>query len=423
MSVTGKTFLKNAMPGAGVMDTSPFRNLFLLNKARTRRCSSWDRSGGNRDWITVGPGETAELLCVSGPGCITHMYWTMIGNDPLDLRRAVLRAYWDGQDTPSVEVPLGDFFGAPNCIVPVFTSDLISINPGEMGMSFGFNCYFPMPFSDGARITIENESETALGGPLNAFWYHIEFEEYDSPIAVNAGRFHAQWRRECLTKNPHKDATNVQLPLDKINLSGEDNYVILDAKGHGQVVGLILNIDNVAGGWWGEGDDMIFIDEEAFPPRYHGTGTEEIFGGGASPDRPYFGPYTGYSTVQNLDYARNTAQYRWYIHDPIRFRESIKFTIEHGHANTFENDYSSVAYWYQALPAKPFPPLPPASKRLPLPSKEYSEAWAILEGIIATLCDPASELAEDVKERIRLSWSAAGKAFYTGQWAKARELM
>jgi len=406
--------------GFGTLEDGPFRNLFVLKSAQSRRVSSWDRTGGNRDWISIGPRETATLFDVSGPGCITHFYWTMIGNDPHDLRRAVIRMFWDGQDAPSVEVPLGDFFGAPNCIVPVFASPLMAINKG-MGVSFGFNCYFPMPFSRGARITIENEGDTALGGALKAFWYHIEFEEYDRPLPDDVGRFHAQWRRECLTRSEHPDATNAQLPWDKCNLTGDENYVILDAGGRGQVAGIVLNVDNVAGSWWGEGDDMIFIDGESFPPRYHGTGTEEIFGGGASPNRPYSGPYTGFSTVQNLDYSRNTAQYRWYINDPIRFAESVRFTIEHGHANTFENDYSSVVYWYQSLPAKPFPKLPDADARLPLPSPDFNEAWSILQSVLNAWFDSACPLSEDKKRRIIAMAPTAAEDFYTGKWAEAAE--
>ena len=404
----------------GALESSPFRNLFDLKGATSRRVSSWDRTGGNDDWLSVGPGETATLMDVSGAGCITHFYWTMIGNDPYDLRRAVLRMYWDGSDTPGVEVPLGDLFGAANCIVPLFTSELLTINRGT-AISFGFNSYFPMPFGNGARVTLENESPTPLGGALNAFWYHIEYEQYDESIPDTIGRFHAQWRRERLTQSAHKDATNVQIPRSKANLDGKENYVILDAEGHGQVVGLVLNVDNVAGGWWGEGDDMIFVDGDTWPPRYHGTGTEEIFGGGASPNRPFFGPYTGYSTVQNLDYARNTTQYRWYVHDPIRFRKSVRFTIEHGHADTFENDYSSVVYWYQALPAKKFPPLPPADERLPLPSEDYTEAHSIIMGIVEEWFSDESRLTDAQRDVIFEVGQVAGEAFYTGRWGEALE--
>ena len=406
----------------GMLDNSLLKSLFVVKDARSRRVSSWDRTGGNRDWISIGSNETAVLLEAGGPGCITHFYWTMIGNDPYDLRRAVVRMYWDGEETPSVEVPLGDFFGAANCVVPVFASQLMTINIG-MGVSFGFNCYFPMPFSSGARIELHNDNDAGLGAPLNAYWYHIEYEEYDSHIPDSVGRFHAQWRRECLTQSANKDLTNVQLPWDKLNLSGDDNYVILEAQGQGQFVGLLLNVYNVAGGWWGEGDDMIFVDGEPFPPRYHGTGTEEIFGGGASPTRPYFGPYTGFSNVQHLDYSGNNTMYRWYIHDPIRFRESIRYSIEHGHANTFENDYSSVAYWYQIEPHAEFPRLLPAKERLPLVTEEFLEARSLLFRLIKLWFDFSAEISAEDRQFMRTAGSRAGEEFYAGKWGESLERM
>ena len=132
------------------------------------------------------------------------------------------------------------------------------------------------------------------------------------------------------------------------------------------MVGLYLTCHNLAGGWWGEGDDMIFIDGEKWPPSYHGTGTEEIFGGGACPNLEYAGPYTGFLSIHEQGKATwrgQNSMYRWFVHDPIRFRRSLRWTIEHGHANNFENDYSSVAYWYQTEPHKPFPALP--AERLP----------------------------------------------------------
>ena len=153
---------------------------------------------------------------------------------------------------------------------------------------------------------------------------------------------------------------------DGLNETGQDNYVILDAEGKGHVVGLYLTCHNLAGGWWGEGDDMVFIDGEPWPPSYHGTGTEEVFGGGACPNQEYAGPYTGFLSIQEQGKATwrgQNSMYRWFVHDPVRFQRSLRWTIEHGHANNFENDYSSVAYWYQTEPHKTFPVLP--ADRLP----------------------------------------------------------
>jgi hypothetical protein len=124
----------------------------------------------------------------------------------------------------------------------------------------------------------------------------------------------------------------------------------------------------VGGGWYGEGDDFVFVDGwpgEQWPPTYHGTGSEEVFGGGACPNEAYSGPYTGFHMVESPDFAGKNAMYRWYLVDPIRFERSLVWTIEHGHANNYENDYTSVAYWYQVEPHAPFPTLPGARDRLP----------------------------------------------------------
>ncbi len=139
------------------------------------------------------------------------------------------------------------------------------------------------------------------------------------------------------------------------------------------MAGYFLYVDNIAVGqegggadtWYGEGDDMIFVDGEQWPPSLHGTGSEEVFGGGACPNTPYTGPYTGFHHVGNQDYRGKVSMYRFFVTDPIRFQKSIRVTVEHGHANNVANDYSSCAFWYQAEPHAPFPELPPAEERRP----------------------------------------------------------
>jgi hypothetical protein len=161
------------------------------------------------------------------------------------------------------------------------------------------------------------------------------------------------------------------------NLTGLENYVAVEAEGCGQMVGLHLQVDNLGGGWWGEGDDMIFVDGERgrqWPPTYPGTGTEEVFGGGASPSHAYSGPYTGFHMVEYDDYAGKNAMYRWYLVDPVRFRRSLVWTIEHGHDNCYRNDYTSVAYWYQMEPHAPFPRLASIEARLPRFSEDVLKA-------------------------------------------------
>lgn len=127
----------------------------------------------------------------------------------------------------------------------------------------------------------------------------------------------------------------------------------------------MLYVDNISGGWWGEGDDMVFIDGDTWPPSIHGTGTEEIFGGGACPAMEYNTDYCGFHLISNRDYSRHNSMYRFFVTDPIRFKKSIRYTIEHGHGNNFENDYSSVAYWYQQEPHVKSNILP-VNERMPL---------------------------------------------------------
>lgn len=336
--------------------------VFRTRDARTGRISSCDKTGGNTDFISFKAGETKELVRLDGPGAITHIYLTPAANRAF-LRTAVLRMYWDDEPSPSVETPLGDFFCAGDCNPRLFASRFVVVNHGSG--TIGYNAYFPMPFRKRARITLENCGQEAVA----AFWYHVEYEFYDRELPADTAYFHAHWRRE----NPTK-VNRADVPADKVNrtlwdgrnATGKDDYVILEAEGTGHVVGLYLTCHNLAGGWWGEGDDMIFIDGEKWPPSYHGTGTEEIFGGGACPNLEYAGPYTGFLSIREQEKATwrgQNSMYRWFAHDPIRFRRSIRWTIEHGHANNFENDYSSVAYWYQTEPHNPFPPLP--ADRLP----------------------------------------------------------
>ena len=349
--------MKNKFATPAGVTSSFLEEMMLLKDVRSRRASSWDRTGGNSDAITVNASETATLADIQSAGCIRHIYFTTNHPDRFYMRKAILRMFWDDEKTPSVEVPLGDFFGLGFCETRFFKSLLVTVNPGSMpaqsnGALIGLNSYFPMPFSKRALITLENDSEA----PFGAVWYHIDYEECDS-LPDNLGRFHAQWRRE-------SPCTAVKL-RDGKNLDGKENYVILEAKGEGNYAGMFLNVDNICGGWYGEGDDMIFIDGEKWPPSLHGTGTEEIFGGGACPNVEYAGPYTGFHLVSSKDFAGKQSMYRFHVTDPVRFRKSIRVTLEHGHANDLGNDYSSTAFWYQAEPHGKFPRLLKWKDRLP----------------------------------------------------------
>ena len=338
----------------------------LLRNYRSKRASSWDRTGRNEDWEIIAPGETHELLRAAGPGCVKHFYWTYIEQkEPRRLnifRGCVLRMFWDGSDSPSVEVPLGDFFGVTNGWVRPISSLAFTTNYGmspDSHTSWGFNCYLPMPFSHGARIEIENQGEVDA-----RVWYHVDYEQYDEAADVpeDAGRLHACWRRE----NPTVAVPPPEGGGETANLSGAENYVVLDTRGDGQFAGYFLTVINRERQWWGEGDDMIFIDGESFPPSIHGTGTEEIFGGGGCPTREYSGPYTGFHCIENRQghwWWGTNGMYRFHLADPIRFRKSIRVTLEHGHGNDKPNDYCSTAFWYRRGVNPEPKPLAPLSER------------------------------------------------------------
>ena len=344
-----------------------FSNVVLLRDFHSKRSSSWDRTGGNRDWIDIAPGQTHVLLDEQGAGCIKHFYWTYIVQEDEErrlnlFRGLVLRAFWNGSSKPSVEVPLGDFFGVTNGLVRPIGSLAFTINPGGMGggpdASWGFNCYLPMPFASGGRLEIENQGQQA-----GRLWFHVDYELYGSePLPPEAGLLHAHWRREQRTEA----VAPPEGQAEGVNLTGEENYVILDVSGDGQFAGYFLTVVNSRRDWWGEGDDMIFIDGEGFPPSIHGTGTEEIFGGGACPCREYSTAYSGFHCIENRAGYRwwgTNGMYRFYLTDPIRFGQSIRVTIEHGHGNDRANDYSSVAFWYQRGVNELLEELPPLSSR------------------------------------------------------------
>jgi len=355
--------------GDVLLARSMYSDMLFVTDTHSARVSSWDRSGGNGDFRSVSPGETLELADIPGAGVIRHVYFTVMGpqvDKPLYLQDLVLRIYWDGETRPSVEAPLGDFFGQGHGRINYFRCQMIAVNQGARldsdatTLTVGFNSYFPMPFNKGARLTLANEG----ADPVGAVWYHIDYEKLDR-IGRDIGRFHAQYRQERPTQAMGPESNvNICSGLGS-NLDGAGNYVILEAQGKGNVAGYFLNVDNVTHTWYGEGDDMIFIDGETWPPSFHGTGTEEIFGGGACPNTPYTGPYTGYLRVENADYYGETTSYRFYVADPIRFQKSIRMTIEHGHANNFANNYSSTVFWYQTEPHAAFPRLPGLRERLP----------------------------------------------------------
>lgn len=351
----------------------PFDNLFVIRDTKTARISSYDRSGGNADFIKIAPGETKTIAEISGTGIIRRFYMAPYAGDRMRGRKVILRMYWDGQKEPCAEVPLGDFFGSGLGTLRQFHSAAMDVNPGFDGFDFdGMVSYLPMPFAKGARVTVEND-----GGIKDyILYYHIEYEQLaDGQLPPNTGRFHAQWRQ--VLKTPVKPGLkkNAQEGGGS-NLTGDDNYLVLDAEGRGTYVGLFLTVDNLPGGWYGEGDDMIFIDGAKWPPTYAGTGHEEIFNAGACPDKEFSGLYTGFYLIEDLHtpWRGKNQMYHFYLNEPVVFQKSIRATIEHGHDNNFENSYTSTAFWYQLEPHKAFPPMPAARDRLPLWPEGVTEA-------------------------------------------------
>jgi len=358
--------------------------LARLRSYRSRRLSSWDRSGGNADFTAIDPGATAVIGEIEGPGCVKHIWMTMMSlpEDPHERCTTVLRAYWDAEESPSVEVPLGDFFGVGFGLRRNFSSLPLQMSP-EDGRAM--NCWFPMPFAEGARFEVENQGEAR-----RIFFYYIDYEEHPR-VDGDLARFHAGWNRRNPTagtaatkgyqrsdygysdRRPVGAGLGLGGPWNQPNLTGADNYVILEARGRGHYVGCNLNIDvfeRQLNDWYGEGDDMIFIDGEPWPPRLHGTGTEDYFNTAFCPKQEFSAPYHGISVYSGNDawpWGGKNSMYRFHIEDPIAFESSIRVTIETGHDNALANDYSSTAYWYQVDRSQSLPRLPPAADRIPRP--------------------------------------------------------
>jgi hypothetical protein len=343
----------------------PLRNLARLRDVRSRRASSYDRTGGNDDFVWIAPGQHHDLLDAEGAGCITHIWMTSASKEPHHLRKVVLRIWWDDEQTPSVEVPLGDFFGLGHGETRNFASLPLAMSP-QGGRAL--TCYFPMPFARRARVSVESQCSAE---PVRLYYY-VDYECYGR-LADDLGRFHAQWRREnpCDGMSPG-GMDFVDYQFGGSNASGEGNYVILEAEGCGHYVGCHLDIHNLTEtrgrNWYGEGDDMIFVDGEPFPPSLHGTGTEDYFNTAWCPQESYASPYFGITLPGGPNWSGKISLYRYHVEDPIHFRTSIRVTIEHGHANRRADDYASTAYWYQAEPHKTFPPLPQVAARLPRPN-------------------------------------------------------
>jgi len=336
-------------------------NLSIIQKGvKSKRISSYDRTGGADDFIKIGKGEKKNIFQVEGAGIINHI-WITIAPDPGSLSRndIILRMYWDGKEYPSVESPIGPFFGQGWNESYEYSSLPLSASPVQ---GRGLVCYFTMPFEKGARIEIENQA----GRDISAFYYQVDYEEMEK-LPANSGRFHAWYNKE-LTEASETEGENEWGAFGKQapNETGKDNYLIADLKGKGHFVGVNYYVHSPTPMWYGEGDDMIFIDGSLKPTLY-GTGTEDYFNSAWCPKSIYSHPYYGYPRVNNdIGWLGRTHMYRFHITDPIFFDKSLRFTIEHGHNNLLTLDLASVAYWYQTEAVR-IPPIPNAEARRPRP--------------------------------------------------------
>ncbi len=328
--------------------------LSKLKDYTAARAGSFDRSGGNADRLQIQPGETTTLADIPGPGAITHMWFTIASNEAYHLKKLVLRMYWDGETTPSVEAPIGDFFG-------LGLGDYVEWHamPLNVAPLRSLNSYWYMPFARSARVTITHEGSQ----PVNAFYYNLDLRRFRA-MPPNAAFFHAQYRQASPNKggttpwNSNADANSLKNP------NGENNYVMLEAAGRGHFVGVTHSVLQNQDFWWGEGDEMIFLDGSP-TPQIVGTGSEDYYTGSWDFQKPFSYPYAGAPLVGVERAGSRSFAYRFHIEDPIPFEKSIRVTMEHGHANHRADNWFTVAYWYQTEPHGRFPALPAVADRLP----------------------------------------------------------
>jgi len=367
-------FISVAVIAQGKFDgiESNMGNIFKLSDAKSRSISPENFTGakGQGGMATEGTGKnpsrdlgkgwkvspsvvikahtTFTVAEIDGPGSIQHIWMTPTGV----WRNSIIRFYWDGETTPSVEAPVGDFFCMGwNQYAPL-QSLAVCVNPGS-----AFNCYWPMPFHRKCRITMENIDDKDM-----VLYYQVDYVLTDVPS--DAAYFHAQFRRV----NP--------VPYKQV-------YTLLDGvKGRGQYVGTYMAIGVHNNGWWGEGEIKFFIDGDKEYPTINGTGTEDYFCGSYDFDTrkknaagveesnytEFCTPYSGLCQVIRGDGHYNVSQrfglYRWHITDPIRFDKDIKVTIQDlgwrsdGRYLPLQDDIATTAFWYQTEPHQTFPELP-----------------------------------------------------------------
>ena len=330
----------------------------IRDNVKSKRLSSYDKTGGNKDSIPIKANEKVVICDIKGCGIINHLWFT-ISPPPEKLNRnnVIIRIYWDGNKFPSVESPIGPFFGQGWDESYEFSSLPLIAGPAN---GRALVSYFAMPFSKGAKIEIENETDQ----DIKAFFYYIDYLQLKN-LPKKLGRFHAWYNRELTSTLPEGENEWDMLGYQGKNITGIDNYLIADIKGKGHFVGLNYYVHSPTPMWYGEGDDMIFIDGSKLP-ILNGTGTEDYFNTAWCPKTIFSHPYFGYARVNNdVGWLGRTHLYRFHINDPLYFNKSFRFTIEHGHNNCLTLDLASVAYWYQKPPLKRLAPIPNKEERKP----------------------------------------------------------
>ena len=344
-----------------------FDKLTQINPAKTFRCSSWNTTGRNADYWWIEPGQSRVLADIAGPGRITHIWMTQSNH----YRECLLRITWDDARRPSVLCPLGDFFGLGHGMVNSYQSFLFSastVNNNRFDSGCALNAYAPMPFRERAVVELVNESDQ----PHQQYFY-VDYETLEA-VPEETGYFHAEFRRV----NPFGGGGHAAEPnrrQDDIpnteKRAWDNNYLILETWGRGHYIGCNISVTNFHDIWWGEGDDMIWVDGYKWPPDLHGTGSEDYLNQAwGMQDNTFL--RNGSSIWEGNTLCLNPnrkggyqTSYVFHLENPIHFQKEIKVTIEHGHANQLANEMSSTAYWYAAQPTKVATP-PPVEKRKPV---------------------------------------------------------
>jgi len=351
----------DAQTGSSTAPNYPFLPRYTrAQNYRSLKQSSFDRSGGNADFWPIAPGATRELFASDGPGVITHIWFTIAANSADHLKETVIRMHWDGNAKPSVEVPVGDFFGLNMGQYFVYQSAFLNCSSVK-----ALNCYFAMPFRKSARITATNESKHTIG----AFYSNIDYQIVPA-LPDEVLYFHAQYRQSAPCK-PTMNDWHSNGDADRLkNLDGRENYVFVETRGRGHLMGVTLGVLQNQDFWMGEGDEMVFVDDES-TPVITGTGTEDYFNGawdfgGRDTAIPFAHLYNGAPLIIAGERPGGRyCLYRWHADNPITFTKYLKHTIEHGHSNHRADNYFSVAYWYQDTVYTDFPSLPPPESRIP----------------------------------------------------------